>query len=191
MAEGNFGKNEKDGQCECVIDGSALLRQVKLVILRSISSNVSDEASCQPTSKVTRKYGAVLWSLYIAYRPNTGRQVGDSVLSLTRVGMQPHEASPCLSLCLKTRLAIAPLRRRHASRLPQTNSLPLPSVLSRAAAAPLPHRKSGLSCPPSPLLSQSHRELARKQSLQPHCCSPAAHTLSLPFTQLHGDTTFP
>ena len=158
------------------------MRQVKLVILRSISSNVLDEASCQPTSKVTRKDGAVLWSLYIAYRPNTGRQVRNWVSSLTRVGMQPHEASPCLSLCLKTRLAIAPLRRRHASRLPQTNSLPLPSVLSRAAAAPLPHRKSGLSCSPFPLLS-SLSPIATSQGSSR--CSPiAAHRPHTPYLSL-------
>ena len=84
-------KYEKDGQCEGVIDGSALMRQVKLVILRSISSNVLDEASCQPTSKVTRKDGAVLWSLYIAYRPVTGRQVRDYV-RLGCLGFIPHKS---------------------------------------------------------------------------------------------------
>ena len=164
------------------------MRQVKLVILRSISSDVLDEASCQPTSKVTRKDGAVLWSLYIAYRPNTGRQVRDSVSSLTRVGMQPHEASPCLSLCLKTRLAIAPLRRRHASRLPQTNSLPLPSVQYRADAAPLPHRKSGLSCSPSlPSLSSLSPIATSHGSSR---CSPiAAHRPHTPYLSLFHNFT--
>ena len=70
--------------------------------------------------------------------------------------MQPHEASPCL----KTRLAIAPLRRRHASRLPQTNSLPLPScpvpplrhcrIVKAGSPALPPSLPSPLSVPSQP-----------------------------------------